>query len=307
MTGKRRRFVPISVHFAHGSTGTALLEEFGKDGLLVWVCLIAAAKRSAVQGQYIHLSDAETWATFGLASSPPEFSFEDFLKATGKLHQTSRRRSGRVLYVSLTHWDEWNPTRARPSSGAQNTSKTNDFGQTLDGSKADEGPPDSDSESDSEHESEEEQDAPAPPSPPKSAVRTNPLWDAVASVTAGCEDDVTETAASLIGKTVRELKKVGATPEEVHRRAAAYRRHWPLTDLTPNAMRKWWADMGRWADEQEASSVLPAWVASASPELRAVLERYPDRVWAEEPVWWQQKVEDGLSVDDLVWLLTREG
>ena len=119
----RKRYVPLSVHFAHGQTGTALLQELGRDGLLVWVCLIAAAKRSSVPGQFIHLSDAETWEQFGIASDPPKVAFEDVLRVTGRMKQTARRRHGRMLYVTLTHYGDWNDAFRTDIATTQKSSK----------------------------------------------------------------------------------------------------------------------------------------------------------------------------------------
>ena len=119
----KKRYVPLSVHFAHGQTGTALLQELGRDGLLVWVCLIAAAKRSSVPGQFIHLSDVETWGQFGIAGDPPKVTFEDVLRVTGRMKQTARRRHGRMLYVTLTHYGDWNDAFRTGEATAQKSSK----------------------------------------------------------------------------------------------------------------------------------------------------------------------------------------
>ena len=119
----RQRYVPLGLHFAHGNTGTTLMAKLGAKGLLVWVCLIAAAKRGGVQGQYIHVSDQETWTNFGLQADPPEFTFESFLTVTGRLKQTSRTRHGRLLYVTLTRWPEWNKEWKRDQDATQKASK----------------------------------------------------------------------------------------------------------------------------------------------------------------------------------------
>lgn len=119
----RQRYVPLGLHFAHGKTGATILAKHGNVGLLVWVCLIAAAKRSTVQGQYIHVSDAETWTNFGLSADPPNFTFESFLTTTGRIKQTSRTRHGQLLYVTLTRWRDWNDEWRRESEATQKARK----------------------------------------------------------------------------------------------------------------------------------------------------------------------------------------
>lgn len=129
MDRRRRQFVPLSVHFADGKTSIALQERFGPLGLLVWICLLAAAKRSAVQGE-VEIGLDTAWSDFGIRGDVP-FTAEEFFAFTGRLQQTSRarftggeRRHGRVTTVTLTQWKVWNATLPTRHDRAQKPSKT---------------------------------------------------------------------------------------------------------------------------------------------------------------------------------------
>lgn len=69
-------------------------------------------------------------------------------------------------------------------------------------------------------------------------------------------NDLTESARGALNKAVERLRKVGATPEEVARRAGSYRRRWPNVDLTPSALEKHWPQLA-----QDRSSVPRSWAA----------------------------------------------
>lgn len=109
-------FVPLSVNIATGKTGTALLKAFGAEGIAVWVCFLAACKRNRPPGRIVFASDTEAWITLGLldvdnsVDARPKFTITDFFKVTGRLKQTRRRRVGRMLDVSCTHFGDWNKT-----------------------------------------------------------------------------------------------------------------------------------------------------------------------------------------------------
>lgn len=108
MDGRARQYVPLYVHFAESKLGVALKNEFGAEGLAVWICLLAAAKRSLPQGTLRFSSEADAWAQLGLLDAQPNFTFEAFLKVTGRMKQTSRTRSGHLSNVLCTQWKRWN-------------------------------------------------------------------------------------------------------------------------------------------------------------------------------------------------------
>jgi hypothetical protein len=111
MDSRRRRYVPLSIHFAGGRTGQRLLDEFGLEGLAVWACLLAAAKRSRRQGTLEWYSDNDAWVHLGIASTPPSgFTFTQFAKFLGRLKQARTTTYGQVKETTLTQWEQWNNT-----------------------------------------------------------------------------------------------------------------------------------------------------------------------------------------------------
>jgi hypothetical protein len=109
MDGRRRRWIPLSVEFPFDKTGTRLQEEFGPAGLAVWVALLTAAKRAHVQGQFSYTTETEAWFNLGIIDPP--FPLSDFLKVTGQLKKTRKRRRGRITDIQITAWEEWNDTQ----------------------------------------------------------------------------------------------------------------------------------------------------------------------------------------------------
>jgi Helix-turn-helix domain len=60
------------------------------------------------------------------------------------------------------------------------------------------------------------------------------------------------------GRAVRAFSDVGATPDEVERRAERYRRLMPTVALTPEAFVKWWSALGEDPGAREARAILEA-------------------------------------------------
>lgn len=104
------KYVPLSVHFATGRTGTAILEKYGLEGLGVWAAMIAAAKAANPEGQIIFMHDQD-WGAIGLGHHPPLFTLKAFLRFLGQRKQTRQTAHGRVTYVTLTRWKQWNDTK----------------------------------------------------------------------------------------------------------------------------------------------------------------------------------------------------
>lgn len=81
--------------------------------------------------------------------------------------------------------------------------------------------------------------------PPKKAGKKSrthdPIWDTVeAEWWAG---GVPEPSRKRVGKIVRDLKALNATPEDIADRIAAYRAKWPTMDCTPEAIIKHWCQL----------------------------------------------------------------
>ncbi|MFH2072608.1 MAG: hypothetical protein ABIJ75_07155 [Actinomycetota bacterium] len=142
----------------HGDLSTRLQEEFGPVGPLVWVALLAAAKRSPVQGRFTYTTVREAWDLLGFIEPVDNFDLEGLWRRLGQLKKTRRTRHGRVTNITVTRWKEWNDpesTRLRdqrnPRSGGRNTGETPANSCVEDGS-------DSDSESESDIDSDSKAD-----------------------------------------------------------------------------------------------------------------------------------------------------
>lgn len=69
-------------------------------------------------------------------------------------------------------------------------------------------------------------------------MNDNPLWDAVAEV--WFEGSIKRPHFRRIGKIVRDLNDLGATPNELRRRITNYRHLMPKCVCSPEAIVKWW-------------------------------------------------------------------
>lgn len=110
-----RRFFYLDVDFFHKNTCHVLTDELGQGGPLMWIALIAQCKNHRPAGEFTWTSEADAFEQlFGGSILPDElpFTFEEFLRITGRLKQTrraktDRRRRGRVANVALTGWEHW--------------------------------------------------------------------------------------------------------------------------------------------------------------------------------------------------------
>ena len=80
--------------------------------------------------------------------------------------------------------------------------------------------------------------------PPESIRRkTDNLFDAIAKACLWDTASLTKSARGQLNKSVKELRDIGATEEQVGGKAAAYRRQYPNITLTPTALIKHWAGL----------------------------------------------------------------
>lgn len=94
---------------------------------------------------------------------------------------------------------------------------------------------------------------------PKTARKSDPLWDALVSEMGAAPGTQIERGAW--NKAAKELRDAGATPEQVTARCEEYRKRWPDLTLTPMALVKHWgalsvpsrASPNGWADRQQAN------------------------------------------------------
>ena len=69
----------------------------------------------------------------------------------------------------------------------------------------------------------------------------NEIWDAVTEAFGLSKAEITRSLASQLGKVVKDLKDVNATPEEIFKRYRNYKVLHPNWELTPFALVKHWA------------------------------------------------------------------
>lgn len=122
-------FVPLSVRFITGGTGTKLLERFGRDGPLVWAALLVACKENRPQGELSWASEPEIWNRLGLTGYEPDFTFDEFVAFTGRMKLTRRRdvrktRAGRVQHVRITVWERWTKASEREADRLRKARKS---------------------------------------------------------------------------------------------------------------------------------------------------------------------------------------
>jgi hypothetical protein len=110
---RRRQYVPLYVHFMSGHTGTEIHSRFGNDGLLAWISLLAAAKRSPEQGSIQWVTESDGWRILEFHEPPISFTFEEFIKSLGAMHLTRTSKRGRLRTTQIRAWNEWNSTIKR--------------------------------------------------------------------------------------------------------------------------------------------------------------------------------------------------
>ena len=102
----------------------------------------------------------------------------------------------------------------------------------------------------------------------------NLIWDSIVESFGFKPEEITRALASQIGKVVKDLNQVGATPEEVKQRHRNYRILHPDWELTPNALVKHWAGL----TDQHVKNMLEITLKSRDREINA----YNDNVAYEK-------------------------
>lgn len=102
-----RRFYMVDLDFFHKKTFDRLYDEFGAAGPLVWLALIAEAKRSRIPGTLTVTGGADFWAQLGFQGRDLGFTMDAFLAFTGRYKLTSRTSLGRLQNVLITSFKQW--------------------------------------------------------------------------------------------------------------------------------------------------------------------------------------------------------
>ena len=90
-------------------------------------------------------------------------------------------------------------------------------------------------------------DLPEPDKKPVVARKRDPLFDALALSCGLKLEEITKSAAGVIVAALKEIRAVSysVTPTEIASRASNYRRLHPQWELTPSAVAKHWASLGK--------------------------------------------------------------
>jgi hypothetical protein len=111
--GRRRRWIAVDIDLLHTPFGKTIMEEFATGGLVAWVSLLGAAKKSHIEGTVHYRSEEGLLAELGLLDVPlvrPDgepWRMETYLKRLGQLRKVRNRRRGGVRYVTVVRWALW--------------------------------------------------------------------------------------------------------------------------------------------------------------------------------------------------------
>lgn len=232
-------FVPLSIRFATGKTGSRILESFGVEGLGVWGCFLAACKASRPQGEISFASEPEGWALLGLTGFEPQFTLEAFFTFTGRMKQTRRTRSGRVSYVVCTSWGDWNDAAKREAAKRRKSRSRppsrRDIKRT---SGVTESEPKRDLDIEIELEREEEANASSLAPSARRKRKPDDLWDAF--IEEGAAAPLTSSERGKWNKGLKLIREADGTPDEAHRAIRAYVVRHKDMPLNPMAIANNW-------------------------------------------------------------------
>jgi hypothetical protein len=101
------RYFHVDTQFAHKRTCLRLLDKFGHAGPLVYLLVLAEAKKAYPAGTFTYENEEAGWRYLGLLGHQPDFTLEELFTLTGQLKQTRRTRHGRITDVTWTQWGRW--------------------------------------------------------------------------------------------------------------------------------------------------------------------------------------------------------
>lgn len=81
------------------------------------------------------------------------------------------------------------------------------------------------------------------PLTPKPERKRDYLFDALVGVCFISPSELTKRARGALNQALKELRDIGATPEQVHSRGNRFREIWPGVTLTPSALASQWATL----------------------------------------------------------------
>jgi len=119
MTDKRkRRWIVLDIQFPRGHSTQELRRKLDSTAPLLWAAVLCAAKRSKEQGTIEWFTDSDIWNELGLDPDDFNYTWDEFIRATGQLKMTAKRRSRHLQKVVITRWADWQEA-ARTGSGRE--------------------------------------------------------------------------------------------------------------------------------------------------------------------------------------------
>lgn len=296
---RRRQYFMVSVEVMQDPLGVCLQKEFGPAGIAAWVALLAAAKRSLVEGQITFASEADGWMQLGFPE-PPGISLTEFLRTTGRMKQTRRRRRGGLTDVVLIRWGELQKSRPTRITHTRDDATTRIIhtsdtvitplghaGDTRRTPRGDERNPTSAPQIVTEISADCDGDAPPEieieiesENKREKQIQTrarDPLFDALVEVWGVSPADLTKPQQRQTGVAAAELRKMAVTPAEILVRGRLYRAlPWNREGQrpSPSALVSHWAECVPAALERVDRKALDRELQQRSmdAQLRAVME-----------------------------------
>lgn len=99
------------------------------------------------------------------------------------------------------------------------------------------------------------------PIPATDSPRRDLLWEAVMEVCGIDTTAIPKSARGAYNRAVADLRAIGATPDEVRARGAAWNRNWRAVTMTPTALVRRWGEIPMGAPVSRSMSALQTWAA----------------------------------------------
>lgn len=99
---------------------------------------------------------------------------------------------------------------------------------------------------------------------PTAPAKTRPrdlLWDAVMAACSIDTEAIPASARGAYNRAIRDLRAIGATPEQVEEKAAGWRRSWSQVTMTPTALARRWSEIPAGPPVSASMSAIAAWAA----------------------------------------------
>ena len=100
-------------------------------------------------------------------------------------------------------------------------------------------------------------EASAEPHKPKPERPRDPIWDTLMEVCGIETTAIPKSARGAYNRAVKELREVGATPEQIRNRAARWHKVYAGATLTPTALVKHWASLAGSKPRQQTEGRIP--------------------------------------------------